>query len=55
MTEPTGKTPDPEQERLHEVQEEIDEVRREAEEHGTLPPEHPERTFADPDGDGTEG
>jgi hypothetical protein len=44
--------PDPEQERLEELQDEIDDVRRGAEEHGTIPPSGPPRTFADPDGDG---
>lgn len=44
--------PDPEHDRLEELQEEIDEVRRQAEDHATIPPSDPPRTFADPDGDG---
>ena len=45
-------TADPKQERLDQVQDDIDEARRQAEDHGTLPPETPPRTFAYPDGDG---
>ena len=43
---------DPQQERLEKVQSDIDEARHEAEEHGTISPADPPRTFADPDGDG---
>lgn len=45
---------DPEQDRLDALEHEIEEVKEHAEEHGTLPPEHAKRTFADPDGDGTD-
>ena len=44
--------PDPEHERLEELEQQIDEVRREAVGHGTIPPSDPPRTFADPDADG---
>lgn len=43
---------DAEQERLDQLQEDIDEVRRRAQEHGTLPRTDHERTLIDPDGDG---
>ena len=43
---------DPTKERLDEVQKEIDEARRQAEEHGTIPDSTPEPTFIDPDADG---
>lgn len=43
---------DPQQDRLDEVEEHIDDVRRTAEDHGTLPKQ--EQTLADPDGDGTD-
>ncbi|MET0728845.1 MAG: hypothetical protein ABWZ76_11165 [Acidimicrobiales bacterium] len=45
---------DPEQmeDRLEELKERTDEVRRQAEEHGTLPDSTPEQSFIDPDGDG---
>jgi hypothetical protein len=46
---------DPEQERLDELEAEIQHVKHDAEEHGTLPPEHHKPTFADPDGDGEDG
>jgi hypothetical protein len=39
-------------EELEQVQRDIDDARRQAQEDGTLPPDHPERTFIDPDGDG---
>lgn len=38
--------------RLEELQDHIDEVRRRAQEHGTLPDGEPVRSLADPDGDG---
>lgn len=44
---------DPENEKLDQVQEDIDRVRRDAEEHGTLPSD-PEPTLVDPDADGEE-
>ena len=40
---------EPTQERLDELGEQIEEVRRDAEEHGLLPDSTPERTFEDPD------
>ena len=44
---------DQRQERLDELGERIDDVRRDAEEHGLLPDSTPERTFFDPDADGS--
>jgi hypothetical protein len=44
---------DPENDKLEELQEDIDRVRRDAEEHGTLPSD-PEPTIFDPDADGAE-
>ena len=44
---------DPE-DRIAEVQETIDEARRDAEDDGLVPDPTPKRTFADPDGDGDE-
>jgi hypothetical protein len=38
--------------RLDELGEKIDDARRQAEDHGTIPDSDPEPTFADPDGDG---
>jgi hypothetical protein len=47
-------TDEPSQERLDELQAEIDEIRRRAEEDGTIddPAGRHERTFIDPDADG---
>ncbi len=42
---------DPQQEKLDELGETIAEVRRDAEDHGTIP-ESDDQTLADPDGDG---
>ncbi|MBA2281114.1 MAG: hypothetical protein H0W25_07745 [Acidimicrobiia bacterium] len=42
---------DPEKERLDDLGQRIDQVRKGAEEHGTIPEEH-EQTLADPDADG---
>jgi hypothetical protein len=42
------------EDRITEVQEKIDEARRRAEADGLLPDPTPQRTFADPDGDGDE-
>ena len=42
----------PNEERLEELQDDIDRARRQAEEHGTLPDSTPQPTFIDPDGDG---
>lgn len=48
----TDQEHEPSQERLDELQQDIDAARRKAEEDGTLPnPDH-EPTFVDPDGDG---
>jgi hypothetical protein len=43
---------DPSDERIEELEREIDDARRQAEEHGTLPSDKPEPTYADPDADG---
>ena len=43
---------EPTQDRIDELGDQIDQVRREAQEHGTIPDEEP--TLADPDGDGEE-
>lgn len=43
---------DPQQDQLDDLQDRIDEVRADAEEHGTLPSTDPAPTLADPDGDG---
>lgn len=43
---------DPQQDQLDELQDQIDDVRRDAEEHGTIPSDEPRQTLADPDGDG---
>lgn len=51
MATPEQRNPD---EQLDEVQRDIDAARRQAQEHGTLPPDHREPTFIDPDGDGEE-
>lgn len=47
-------TPEPNEmdEKLEQVEEDIDAARRQAEEHGTIPDTTPEPTFADPTGDG---
>jgi hypothetical protein len=42
----------PDQDRLDELEQETAAVRRQAEEHGTIPKEDPDPTFIDPDGDG---
>jgi hypothetical protein len=42
---------EPDEKRLDDLQQDIDDVRASAEDHGTLPEEH-EQTLADPDGDG---
>jgi hypothetical protein len=47
-------SPDDLEERLDHLQDGIDAARRQAQEHGTLPNPHHERTLADPDGDGDE-
>lgn len=49
-------TPDTErmQEQTDELQRDIDEARRQAQEHGSLPDSEPKQTYADPDGDGEE-
>ena len=43
---------DPTDPDLQEVQDDIDDARRQAEEDGILPDSTPERTYLDPDGDG---
>ena len=43
---------DPLEERLDQLEENIQQARRQAQEHGTLPPDEPEQTFIDPDADG---
>lgn len=43
---------EPDEERLEELKKGIDEARRQAEEHGTIPSSEPEQTFIDPDADG---
>ena len=43
---------EPNQEELDQLQGQIDDVRRYAEEHGTVPDREPKPTLADPDGDG---
>jgi len=48
----TDSTPDPDEQLLDEVQHDIDEARRKAQEHGTIPNPHHAPTFIDPDGDG---
>lgn len=47
-------TPEPEEadEKLEQVEEDIEAARRQAEEHGTIPDSTPEPTFVDPDADG---
>ena len=47
-------SPEPSDERLDELQEHIDEARAQAESDGLLPDSAPERTFADPEGDGVD-
>ena len=42
----------PDDDRLDELEDTIDRAREQAEEHGTLPEDDPEQTFADPDADG---
>lgn len=49
MTE-TGR--DPLEERLDELEHNIESARRQAQEHGTLPSPENEQTFIDPDADG---
>ena len=44
--------PDKLEQRLDELEENIDAARRQAEEHGTIEDTTPEPTFIDPDGDG---
>jgi hypothetical protein len=39
-------------ERLDELEANIERARRQAEEHGTIPSSEPQQTFIDPDGDG---
>jgi hypothetical protein len=48
---PTHTPPDPAE--LEQVEEDIEAARRQAEEHGTIHGKH-DRTFADPDGDGSD-
>lgn len=43
---------EPDQERLDELEKGIEDARRQAEEHGTVPKSEPEQTFIDPDADG---
>ena len=43
---------EPNDEQLDQLQDQIDDVRRDAEEHGTVPSSEPRQTLADPDGDG---
>ena len=43
---------DPEQEQLDQIEEDIEKVRREAVEHGTIPPTPSEPSPPDPDADG---
>ncbi len=43
---------EPDEERLEQLEQGIEEARRQAEEHGTLPRSEPEQTFIDPDADG---
>lgn len=45
-------TETPDQDRLDELEAETAEVRREAEEHGTIEESDPDPTFIDPEGDG---
>jgi hypothetical protein len=47
-------TPDPDQmqDKIDDLKDGIDDARRKAEEHGTIPDSTPEPTFIDPDGDG---
>jgi hypothetical protein len=42
---------EPEDQKLDDIQQDIDDVRAKAKAHGTLPDEH-RQTFADPDADG---
>lgn len=44
----------PEDPRLDELDKTIDDARKQAEDHGTIPDSDPEPTFADPEGDGAE-
>lgn len=48
MTEPD----EPQDDRTEALQQGIDDARRQAQEHGTLPNPDPEPTLVDPDGDG---
>ncbi len=43
---------EPDQSELDQVERDIEEARRNAEEHGTIPDSTPEPTFIDPDADG---
>ena len=45
----------PDDQHLDELGQQIDDARKQAEDHGTIPDPDPEPTFADPDGDGDEG
>lgn len=45
----------PDDQRLDELGQQIDDARKQAEDHGTIPDSDPEPTYADPDGDGEEG
>ncbi len=42
----------PDDDRLDELEDKIERAREQAEDHGTLPEDDAEQTFADPDGDG---
>lgn len=48
----TTSDPDELDEKLEQVEEDIEAARRQAEEHGTIPDSTPEPTYADPDADG---
>ncbi len=45
----------PDDKQLDELEETIDDARRQAEDHGTIPDSEPEPSFVDPDGDGEPG
>ena len=45
----------PDDKQIDELEETIDDARRQAEDHGTIPDSEPDPTFVDPDGDGEPG
>lgn len=45
----------PDDQRIDDLGDTIDEARKQAEDHGTIPDSDPEPTFVDPDGDGEPG